>query len=101
MCNTVPNVIKKLGYKTLGGFTKKELVAALIDDGYGSEKAERRFQAAFWSHMIIPQPDDETGTLFISPYCPHHWMRYEQELEKNEICPCKIDRYGKPQWIKG
>ncbi len=101
MCNTVPNVIRKLGNETIEGFTRKELVSALIDDGYGPEKAQRRVLAALHSHQIIPQPDDESGTLFISPYCPFHWQRWPKELDENIIRPCRIDRYGKPEFIKG
>lgn len=101
MCNTVPNVIRKLGNKTLIGFTRKELVAALIDDGYGIEKAERRTTAALLSNQIVPQPDDETNTLFISPYCPFHWQYYADTLSQVEIRPVRIDRYGKPEYIKG
>ncbi len=100
MCNTVPNVIRKLGNKTYVGFTRKELVAALIDDGYGVEKAERRAQAALLSNQIIPQPDDDTNTLFISPYCPFHWQQWPAELSEVEIRPVRIDRYGKPEWVR-
>lgn len=99
MCNTVPNVIRKLGNKTLGGFTRQDLIAALIDDGYGVEKAQRRAQAALLSRQIIPQPDDETGLLYISQYCPFHWEKWPEVLSENEIKPVKIDRYGKPQFI--
>lgn len=100
MCNTVPNVIRKLGNKTVIGFTLKELIAALVEDGYGIEKAERRTQAARLSRQIIPQPGDDTNTLFISQYCPYHWNQWPKELEENEISPVRIDRYGKPQFIR-
>ena len=85
MCNTVPNVIRKLGNKTIIGFTRNELVTALIEDGYGIEKAERRALAAFHSNQIIPQPNDETGMLYISPYCPFHWQKWAKELATVEI----------------
>lgn len=101
MCNTVPNVIRKLGNKTIIGFSRKELVTALLDDGYGIEKAQRYTIAAILSKQIIPQPDDETGTLFISIYCPFHWQQWSKELMDVEIKPVKLDRYGKPEFITG
>ena len=99
MCNTVPNVIRKLGNKTIEGFTRKELITALLDDGYGIEKAQRYSIAALLSNQIIPQPDDETNTLFISIYCPFHWQRWAEVLQDVEIKPVKLDRYGKPEYI--
>lgn len=95
MCNTVPNVIKQLGYKALGcAFTRKELLTALVNDGYGVEKAERRVTAAILSNQIIPCPDDDGG--FISVYCPLYWERYEKELNEVVITPVKIGRDGRP-----
>lgn len=93
MCNTVPNVIKKLSYKTYGPFTRRELLAALVSDGYGTEKAERRVTAAIISHQIIPCPDMDN--TWISIYCPMHWEKYNEELSAVEIIPVKIDRDGK------
>ena len=96
MCNTVPNVIKKLSYKTYGPFSRRDLLAALVNDGYGVEKAERRVTAAILSKQIVPCPDMDDGEYFISIYCPMHWEKYAKELEEVEIIPIKIDRDGRP-----
>lgn len=96
MCNTVPNVIKKLGYQCHGmPFTRKELLAALVSDGYGTEKAQRRVTAAIVSHQIIPCPDEDDDNGFISIYCPLHWEQWEKDLMEVVIEPVKIDRDGR------
>lgn len=95
MCNTVPNVIKKLGYTNMGqSFTRRELLTALVNDGYGVEKAERRVTAAIISHQIIPCPK-ENDDGFISIYCPLYWEMYEDALNDVVITPVKIDRDGR------
>lgn len=96
MCNTVPNVIKKLGYEYNRGFTKKDLLSALLKDGYGPEKAERRTQAAILSHQVIHAPDDDTGKIYISIYCAYHWELYEDALKDVEILPVRIEADGHP-----
>lgn len=97
MCNTVPNVIKKLGYKNPEGFTRKELLAALISDGYGIEKAQRRVVGAIMSNQIVGSPDDDC--LFISIYCPYHWTAYEDVLKNVVISPVKVHRDGRVERI--
>lgn len=97
MCNTVPNVIRKLGNSPAGmeGFTKKELISALLADGYGIEKAQRRALAVIASHEIIPCPDQDNGSLFISIYCPWHWLKWEKELNDVVVSPVRVERDGR------
>lgn len=96
MCNTVPNVIRKLGNSPEGmeGFTRKDLLSALLADGYGIEKAERRVIAVTASHEIIPHPDN-SADLWISIYCPWHWLKWEKELNSVEVDPVKVGRDGR------
>lgn len=97
MCNTVPNVIKQLGYKCHGeSFTRQELLTALVNDGYGVEKAQRRVTAAIISHQIIPSPIEGDHNGWISVYCPLYWERFEKELEEVVITPVSIGRDNRP-----
>lgn len=98
MCNTVPNVIRKLGNSPEGteGFTRKDLLSALLADGYGIEKAQRRVIAVIASHEIIPHPTNNADPqLWISIYCPWHWLKWEKELNAVEVDPVKVERDGR------
>ena len=76
-------------------------MAALVNDGYGAEKAERRVTAAILSQQIIRCPDAENyPDQWISIYCPIHWERWKKELSDVEIIPVKINRDGRPVPIK-
>ena len=78
------------------GFTKKELISALLADGYGIEKAQRRAVAVIASHEIISCPDQNDGPArFISIYCPWHWLKWEKELNDVVISPVKVERDGR------
>ena len=98
MCNTVPKVIGNLGYEYPDGFTKKEFIAAFLQDGYGIKKIERHWAMCVLSKMIIPNPLNTEGgpDTFISSYCPAHYMNFREYLEDVEIIPYKIDRDGRP-----
>ena len=93
MCNTVPKVISKLGHDHLDGFTKKEFIAAFLQDGYGIQKAERHYLMCLLSGAITPVPD--RSDLFVSVHCPWHYQLYEDLLKDVEISPVKIDRDGR------
>ena len=103
MCNTGPNVIRKLGNSTEGakGFTKKDLLTAFIRDGYGIDKANRRVISAIASKEIIACPEQpaEGPTIYISVYCPWHWVDWESVLDKIEIEPVRISREGRIERI--
>lgn len=96
MCNTVPKVICNLGYDCPNGFTKKEFIAAFLQDGYGIKKAERHWITCLLSHAIIPTPtDDPEDCTFISIYSTAHYINFEKELRDVEIEPVKINRDGR------
>lgn len=99
MCNTIPNVIAKLGHYELDGFTEKQLLNAFLADGYGIKKAERHVLALKISHGIVPNPQYEDRpnkeVLYISPYCPWHWGCWESVLKDVEISPVRIERDGR------
>ena len=103
MCNTGPNVIRKLGNSTDGarGFTKEELLSAFIKDGYGIDKANRRVISAIASGEIIRCPEQQDGqsTIYISVYCPWHWLEWESVLNGVQIQPVRISRDGRVERI--
>ena len=96
MATTIPNVIRTLGNKHRQGFTKDELIEALIMSGYGCEKAIRRFKQCAASHQIVPVADEEgtNKTLWASIYCPFHWVEYRNKLKSVKIRPVHIEKDG-------
>lgn len=95
MCNTVPKVISNLGYECPCGFTKKEFIAAFLRDGYGIKKAERHWIMCLLSHAVIPSPEKEDGSTYISVYCAAHYINYESLLNDVVINPVEIDKDGR------
>ena len=96
MATTIPNVIRSLGNKHREGFTKDELIEALIMSGYGCEKASRRFKQCAASHQIIPvaTETDTEKTIWASIYCPFHWNEYKKQLEQVKIRAVHIEKDG-------
>lgn len=100
MCNTVPKVVAKLGHDKFTGFTKKELIAAFLADGYGIDKAERHALKLILGGGVIESPENPEDApkdqiRYISVYCPWHYEYYYSVLKDVEVTPVKIERDGR------
>lgn len=92
MATTIPNVIRALGNSHPDGFTKNELIEALLMAGYGSEKAVRRWKQCALGNQIVPNP--ENTKLYISRYSPMHMQFYQEYLEAQPLRAVHIERDG-------
>lgn len=92
MATTIPNVIRALGNRNPMGFTKNDLLEALLMAGYGSEKTMRRWKQCVLGNQIVPSP--ENGNLYISRYSPAHMQFYAEYLESQPLRPVHIERDG-------
>lgn len=91
MSTTIPCILRELGDKNPDGFTKSELLAAFVKEGYSADKAARRYKECVASHQITPAPEDDR---WITLYSRLHWSIHPEELQDVRIIAVKIARDG-------
>lgn len=90
MSTTIPCILRELGDRNPDGFTKKDLLAAFIKEGYSPDRALRRYRECVASNQIVPTEGDGWLTL----YSRTHWKFHADDLDGVQIIAVKIARDG-------
>lgn len=96
MSTTIPCILRELGDRNPDGFTKGDLLAAFIREGYSPDRAARRYKECVASNQIVPCPEETPGAepTWITIYSRVHWKFYEPTLDEVHIVAVKIARDG-------